>query len=428
MHKDAKKQMIEYIKDFEVLREIIPSSPIYLTEKKDKLYALHECILATQPNLDSTFTKEELKYFISENIGHELQEKYKHLAKNKKYEKLTSLLSKDELNQVVNSIENEISNLPYKYKIYFDFEITNKAFDSIKIPIDTDMNIRGIDRTTIPPSSKSDLHHYLIQSYGTQYDIKPGNDLVLEISLNGFIDDIGMTPKLEIIINKFKTLIALGIIFNIFSPNYAKYISNFSSKSLLVLNKNSKFLRGIEMEYDLSDLLHKVELHESTLRTSRLEEIIYGVGPIDESTLFTNRFKEIQKYFAFQNKSDKTKQEQRYSKRLSNILTWYLMGASSINKSIGFISLIFAFESLFMMVPTETGELLSTGLAGRCAYFISDQFKEREEIIDHIGKIYKLRNMIVHEGGQISFSDSWLFTRLFSLLQFSLNKEIRNIT
>jgi len=70
--------------------------------------------------------------------------------------------------------------------------------------------------------------------------------------------------------------------------------------------------------------------------------------------------------------------------------------------------------------------LISSGLAGRCAYFISKDFKEREEIIADIGKIYKLRSDIAHDGAQITTKEELeLFAKLLSLLQFSLNKELK---
>lgn len=421
MHKDVKNLLLVFLDEFKVYRNIISVTPRYKSQDKDKLRILHSCISSTYSNISNNFSKEELGHFINSIVGDGLIEKYKTLAEGKEWKDLTSLLNKKDLNKIVSLIGKKLKNLPYKYKLYFNTEVSNAIFDGISIEIEEGFYIKGLDPTSLP----KDRERLLEQYYGGQVsEVKKGNTLVVETTIEGFIDEFSMTPNLEKVVNKVKMLMALTVIFTIFDYKRYKYISSSVPKSLLILNSEFKFLRVVELEYDVSMSFYKLELGSNVFKNNYMGLI----GAVTDKEIFIDKFAKVRDFFRYIQESHSSKTEQNYIKRLENIITWYLIGLSASNKSVGFVSLIFALESLFRVSDTDKGEKISAGVGGRVAYFISEDFTEREKTIEKLKKIYDMRNKIVHEGEQLAEEIfGTLFNDLLEILQQSLYKEILSI-
>ena len=417
MEKIAESKLTAFMEDIKAVNRVM-AMWIYSNKNEDKLSPLYAVLKDFNRNLAFHIKKEEIGFLVCREISNFLEDRYEFID-NGKIEDIRQLFTEAELNKIKKRILKGFKKLPYEYLMCLRFNTSNKGFVDIDCKINDEINLKGIDASTLPKegfnaNSPSQLSIYKSK----KNDIVEGESLAVFLRFFGYVEPYAPTFSLNESEKKLKTFISLAIILDLLKINRDKYIQFYFQKSVFIYDKDMKLVRSVELNHDLSEALHRVVLG------SGLQDLNQS-GLSTRTNLFKAKFSEARFFFEAQSRAS-SEEEVNYFNKLENIMQWFLQGISSTDSSIGFVSLICAFESFFLTTPKDNEKTKS--LAGKCGYFLAQNFKDREEIIKDVFEIYNLRNRVVHEGYKLNnTTDIVLFNKLLRYLQASIKKEIKSL-
>ncbi|MCF8356901.1 MAG: hypothetical protein K9H48_20855 [Melioribacteraceae bacterium] len=417
LHKECKKRLLEELTEY--LPEITVSNNKYVNYKStynlddiDRILPVKgEVIKEYQNMIDET----PFYTFLIEEMQRPLKNyEYKLDEKDKKY---FELLPEPNLETLSNKLIDDFEKLPRDYKLfikipdcfhtllkYYDKEIIFN--DNLRIIELTDDFIINTKLDTTSKVITEGIFKFRFADLQEDHNYLEKDKLYLEITTKGYNCDYYFTETLSDSINTIKYLYGLGLARSLFRYN-SNYSSNKSDgiKTFSKIDGNWIYDSYHNLPDDLKECIYDIEFVNNP------------IGPNENinKDFLTYNVQLIGKLLSGLPKTQKILEASK----------WFFEGMSGNNELLSFIQNTVVLEIL--LGDKSKSDIIGIGelLRNRCAYLISENDEERQNILKDFNEIYEIRSQIVHRGkSKLNNNERRLLTRLRYFCSRVLFKEI----
>ncbi len=358
--------------------------------------------------------------FVTDCLQEELSERFEYSSGAS--QKLEALAGYENTKKIAERLIGSFASLPWQYML--TMQLPDAISDVLKVtpatfPIGTALTINR-DIAALSSAYPINSQHVPLQRL-----LHGGNGLLslsmtseprsvewsagsyLQIETSGYVDAYGSTAPAQNVLHTIRTFFGLGIALDLFNVKrqYSPYKPTLPIYVHRKIGDDWRIVKKFEVQ----------ELHASTMAS---------VVPSDRcaSTEGKNRAALIAEFLSDFHVINLAGEK---GQSIQLACQWLFDGYAERDELLRFVQGVVALEIL-LGDKRQSDELgLGALLRNRCAYFIADTVKEREEILSDINKIYGVRSRIMHNGvRQFTPEDRALFRKLRGFCFAIIRKEI----
>jgi hypothetical protein len=398
------------------LREILVNNRQFLDyDTSAKLRPLNDVLPksgAVKKTLDGIFGDDDrLQLYVEDWISRRLKEMP--YQSDIRADPLFSISGFSDEKEVASQIVADFCRLPYRYSVWLPMG-PKPTIETLADPV-SDTNparIHRIDdtfRAKYPPHPTQEppkggmLMGLLGATPDQQY---PEVGLCVQVDVEGFIDRWGTSFTAASAIERIRAMLGLGLANLVFKlgPNQSSFFTGFTRG----IHRNIFVHRSTDDGSVRYDAAFQIDRNFSEVVDSLAEHDPRDVS-LDPKTFV--RYAEIsldqiRSVFRFGPRADRTMRAAR----------WLFDSYLGSNDLLSFVQAMVAIE--IILGDKEASDLvgLTELLANRCAYLLGGTHAERDQILEQMRSIYRVRSQIVHQGKSRLNSEEWQMLHQLRLL------------